>query len=72
MTLTVNYSLHFFHSALPHFHHITSVSGQGSASETASPYFLVPISLERDEAVDALMRDKNIFYSQQLSWAVAP
>lgn len=62
--------LHFFHNALPYFYHITSVSGQGSASQTTSPCFLVPVSLEWDEAV--FMSDKNIFSSQQLSWVVAP
>lgn len=78
MTLTVVsiilwcHPLHFFHSVLPYFDHITSVSGQGSASETASPCFLVPMSLEWDEAVDVLMSDKNIFSSQQLGWVVAP
>lgn len=78
MTLTVVsiilwcHHFHFFHSALPYFHHITSVSGQGSASETAFPCFLLPVSLEWDEAADVLMSDKNIFSSQQLSWVVAP
>lgn len=48
------------------------MSEQGSASESTSLCFLVPVSLEWDEAVDVLMSDKNIFSSQQLSWVVAP
>lgn len=77
MTLTVVsiilwcHRLHFFHTALLYFCHITSLSGQGSASETTSPCFLLPVPLEWDEAVDVLMSDKNIFSSQQLSWVVA-
>lgn len=77
MTLTVVsiilwcHRLHFFHTALLYFCHITSLSGQGSASETTSPCFLLPMPLEWDEAVDVLMSDKNIFSSQQLSWVVA-
>lgn len=66
------YPCHFSHSALPRFYHITSVSGQGNASETTSPRFLVLVSLEWDEAINVHTDNQNIFFCSQHSWVVAP
>lgn len=62
----------FSHSALPCFHHMTSVSGQDNASETTSPCFLPLGLLEWDEAINVLTDNKNIFFCSQRSQVVAP
>lgn len=66
------YRCHFSHSALPRFRHITSVSGQGDASETTSLCFLVLVSLVRDKAINVHVDNKNILFSSQHGQVVAP
>ena len=66
------YLLHFSHSVLPHFLHITSASGYGNTFKTTSSFFLAIMSLEWDEEINVHMSDKNLFFSPEHRGVVPP